>query len=187
MRSLLCTLILFSIIFSACGEDNGASGSNVLNYDSENATAPNLPPGEYAFAARFPALITRNVEGRSIQSISFYAYEQPENLTLQIANDSSPTEPATPYYSQEITSFAPNAWNTVPLSNPVIVEGEPLWIILSFDFGGNLPRQVIGCDQGPANPNGDWLYDEADGLWERFLVRIGDSVNWNIRVVLDPL
>jgi hypothetical protein len=41
--------------------------------------------------------------------------------------------------------------------------------------------QSIGCDAGPAAPDGDWLYQDSDQEWQTFRQRTGESINWNIR------
>jgi hypothetical protein len=185
MRVYLLLLGLSILTVFACSDDQEVSGVDVLNYDGENSASPNLPPGEFGFAARFPSLITRNAEGRTIKSISFYLYERPESLVLRMANDETSRLPGTPFYSQDLSGgLAEFGWNTIDLDQAVTIDGQSLWVILEFTISGG-PSQVIGCDQGPANANGDWLYDEADGNWERFEVRLGESVNWNIRVLLD--
>ena len=108
---LLVFLSLFTLF--SCGDDQEVSGVDVLNYDGENFTAPTLPPGDFGFAARFPSLVTRNAEGRTIKSISFYLYERPESLVMRLANDQTSRTPGAPFYSQELNGgLSEFGWNT---------------------------------------------------------------------------
>ncbi len=181
-------ILLISIIFLAisCSEDDNGEpqGSNVLNYDGDNFTAPTLQTGLYEFAVRFPSIITRNVEGKQINQISFYLYESPGQMYINISPDLTPSLPGDIVYSQQVTNFRNNSWNTISLNDPFPLDGNPVWIGIEVNFEGQI--QTVGCDAGPANGNGDWLYDEENKEWETFSNRTNqnESVNWNIRAIL---
>ena len=182
-------LFFLSIIFFAvsCGSDDEPEiieNSTVLNYDGDNQTAPTFPAGLYEFAIRFPSLLTRNVVGRNIEQISFYLYNVPEELYLNFSPDLTPTLPGNIVYTQEVTNLRANSWNTVNLDQPYRIDGNPLWIGVEVTQSDLI--QTVGCDAGPANPNGDWLYDEENKEWETFTVRTdeNESVNWNIRAII---
>lgn len=177
-------LFLLPLVFS-CGEDGGIEGDNVLHYDGANVTAPTLPPGVYVPAIRFPQNLMRNVEGRSIEAVSIYMYEVPEVVRLVLAYDRSPQEPTGAIYQEDITDqLSSNSWSTVNLSTPYGISGAALWAGLQMNILS--PVQTIGCDSGPANANGDWLFDGFDQQWLKFQDRSGESINWNIRVILSP-
>ena len=63
---------------------------------------------------------------------------------------------------------------------------KDLWI--SIKFASTNQAQVIGCDEGPAHPFGDFLFDSDDEEFRRFLLRSNGeaNINWNIRAVVDP-
>ena len=184
MKILKGIVLCLVLVMMACSEDNEPTGENVLSYDGNNQTAPTLPPGLYEHSARFPSVITRNVVGRSIESVSFYLYEVPASTYILISNDQSSVEPGPVQYSQDISSgLIPNSWNTVSLTDPYPLDGSAVWVSVEVEFSGN-PTQTVGCDAGPANPNGDWLYDGSDQQWRRFEDRVGESINWNIRAIL---
>ena len=186
MKTFRYLVFLTVLLAVSCGEDDQPSGDNVLNYDGENFTAPTLPPGLYEASARFPSLITRNVIGRQIEAVSFYMYDVPQSVFILISQDQSPTEPGPVLYSQDVRAqLSANSWNTVSLNQPFALDGSSVWVSVEVDIGGNTPAQTIGCDEGPANPNGDWLYDGSDQQWRRFTDRVGESINWNIRAILD--
>ena len=180
-------LVLFGILFLACSDDNDnePDGTNVLNYDGDNFTAPTLASGLYEFAVRFPSIITRNVDGRQIEQVSFYLYDIPNALYINLSPDLTPTLPGDIVNTQRVGNLQANSWNTVTLDTPYLLDGSPVWIGIEVD----LPQQMqsVGCDAGPANGNGDWLYDEDNREWATFSARTNnnESVNWNIRVILN--
>lgn len=180
MRYSILFLFLSSLFFISCADDGGISGNDVLHYDGDNATAPTLPAGSYEFAIRFPSLITRNVIDKNITEVSFYLYEIPSSLIITFSPDNTALNPGNILYGQEVTSLKANSWNTVRLDQPFGIDGSALWIGIQVVHADAI--QSVGCDAGPANANGDWLYDETDKLWLTFRSRVGDSINWNIRV-----
>lgn len=172
----------------SCGDDEGPEipeEAVVLSYDGDNFTAPTFPAGLYEFAARFPATLTRNVEGRAITQVSFYLYNRPEQMYLNISRDISPIEPGAIENTQLITNASPNSWNTITLDTPYELDGTAVWV--GIEVTQNDQIQTVGCDAGPANANGDWLYDEETMTWETFINRTGqnESVNWNIKAIVN--
>jgi len=179
-------LILIGLFMVSCGDDDCcdvAPEDTLLNYDGDNFTAPTLPPGDYVFATRLPATTINRLSGQSIKSVQVYMYNVPTGIELVIYNESG-NLPSSELYSQDVTAtLSPNGWNTINLTTPYAVDGTSLWV--GFDLNiNNSPLQSVGCDQGPANPNGDWLYDGTDDQFIRFANRVNDSVNWNIRVTV---
>ncbi len=172
----------------SCGDDGGPEipeEAVVLSYDGDNVTAPTFPAGLYEFAVRFPTTLTRNVEGRSITQVSFYLYNAPEQVYINISRDDTPTLPGGIENTQMVNNLSPNSWNTVTLDTPYEMDGSPVWV--GVEVTQNSQIQTVGCDAGPANPNGDWLYDEATMNWETFNSRTGEneSVNWNIKAIIN--
>ena len=181
--------ILFAItiiLCSACGSDGpDVSGDRiVLSYDGENVTAPTLGAGYFEFAVRFPTMLTDNAIGKSIEQVSFYLYDAPQYLAISISNDLTSTLPDDVLFRQQITAPRTNSWNTITLSQPFEITGEPIWVRIEIEQNDIL--QTVGCDAGPNRRNGDWLYDEDTNTWESFLDRTGqaESVNWNIKAIL---
>ncbi len=179
-------LFCLAMIITSCGDDDDCCivdpEDTLLNYDGDNFTAPILPPGHYVFAMRLPATTLSRLTGQSIKSVDIYMYDIPNDVELVIYNESG-NLPSSELYSQNITNtLSPNGWNSITLGTPYITDGTSLWI--GIDINNNQLLQSVGCDQGPANPNGDWLYDSADDEFIRFSNRVNDSVNWNIRVTV---
>ena len=83
-------------------------------------------------------------------------------------------------------SFVPagGGWDTITLTNPVLLTGEDLWVGYTFtqtDPGIFIP----GVDAGPLDPNGDFL--NTGGGWVHLSAWPGFSYNWNIRANLEGI
>lgn len=188
MKNKFLFIILLAGFLVSCGDDEGPEipeEAVVLSYDGENLTAPTLPAGLYEFAVRFPTTLTRNVVDRSITQVSFYLYNAPAQMYLKISRDVSPTEPGAIENTQMINNPTPNSWNTITLDTPYLMDGSAVWVGIEVTQDDQI--QTVGCDAGPANANGDWLYDEATMTWETFINRTNqsESVNWNIKAIIN--
>ena len=181
---LLTVLIGSMVMITSCGDDeepSGGNGTEVLQLDGPNFTAPTLGEGFYEFAVRFTNLDLSPYVGESLTEISFYLYEMPSSLNLTISPDLTLSEPGAIEYQQQVSSGNTNSWNTITLDEPYVIDGSPIWIGIQVDL--TQLQQTVGCDEGPANANGDWLFDDLLG-WLRFSDRTPESVNWNIRATV---
>lgn len=183
---LLMMAVTLMVTFNSCGDDADCCDvtpeDTLLNYDGPNATAPNLPPGNYSFAIRLPSTLINRLAGQSLKSVNFYLYDRPVDAILVVYNEVN-GRPFEAIYTQNITNaISTQGWNSINLDAPVSITGSSVWV--GIDVSLNSVQQTIGCDAGPGNVNGDWLYDGADEEFRRFADRVGDSINWNIRVVI---
>ena len=155
-----------------------------LRYDADNANAPNLPAATYEAAARFPAAQITALAGGVLVEVEFYIQFLPTSATLKVYDAGTSTSPGALLYSADVTaSVTQTAWTTHVLATPVAIAGGDLWIAIEFTHA--VSQRVIGCDPGPAVPDGDWLYSSADGMWTPFNQRFPVSVNWNIRGIVE--
>ena len=180
----LLYLVIFGLFIASCGgdEEEIPNDRTILSYDGENLTAPTLPEGLFEFAVRFPPNLTRNVEGRSIEQVSFYLYDAPAQMYLNISTDFTTSVPGDILNTQMISNPRPNSWNTITLDEPYPIDGGAIWVGIEVNLDRTM--QSVGCDAGPANANGDWLYQEIDQTWDTFRGRTGESVNWNIKAII---
>lgn len=174
-------ILLISAMFIACGDDNEES---LLHYDSDNVTGPVFNDGAYITAVRFPAQALTSFDGNELIAVDVYVLERPSSARLAIltgdGNSFSPTGEIT---GQSLGSLTPNSWNRITLNQPYTIDGSEFWI--AVDFSVNSSIMVIGCDAGPANPNGDLLFQDSDNIWTTFRdFSTTESINWNIRGVL---
>jgi hypothetical protein len=155
-----------------------------LHYDANNANSPNLPGATYQAAARFTAAQTAALAGGELIEVEFYISSLPTSATLKVYDEGTSTSPGALLYAAPVAaSLTPPSWTTHVLTAPVVVPGGDLWIAIEFTHP--LWQRVIGCDPGPAVPDGDWLYSSSDGMWIPFSQRYAVSVNWNIRGIVE--
>ena len=59
-------------------------------------------------------------------------------------------------------------------------------MVYGLVYGFDMPkRNNLGCDAGPTDGGGDWLFRDSDGEWDSFRQRAGgESINWNIRGII---
>jgi len=183
LRFLFCLTLLSSIAisFSSCGDEE--PDEMLLHYDGANTTGPTFFPGEYVTAARFPSLITRAFTGQSITAVDVYILDVPNSAEIILyGGDGSDASPATQIQFQNV-SLRANSWNRITLTTPYVIDGTEIWLGLFFQI--DRQTQVTGCDEGPANTNGDYLYQNSDRQWTTFRdLTTTESINWNIRAIL---
>ncbi|MEM0992332.1 MAG: hypothetical protein AAF847_07905 [Bacteroidota bacterium] len=180
--SFLFVLIL-PLFFVACEED-GAELSNVLSYDGEPFSAPLLPPGTHTFAVRFGAEELRDYIGKSIKEVTFFAGGQPEATRVILYGEGTASEPGTTELgSRTVNNLAIQDWTDVSFaSSQIEITEEDIWVAVEVVHAES--QQSVGCDQGPNQTDGDWLFRADDPGWKSFSATTPESVNWNIRVVV---
>lgn len=182
MRNLSSLLILFVFLLSACEKDN--SSTNLLNYDSDNVTAPQFLPGDYEMAARFTPSETGSFQGQFLEEVQVYLLERPSRTEIIIYDEGTADNPGSVLHTQVVSSeVRPNSWNTILLDTPIEIGDKDLWI--SCKVRHTDPYGTVGCDAGPANQNGDKLFTSDDGwITLRAFTNQSININWNIRGVL---
>lgn len=184
MKKINILLFGLMLLLAACGGDERTVDSS-LRYDGDNSTAPILPPDTYETAARFPANFTNDYVGKNLTQISYYMAETPIQTSLKIYSGGTSSAPGQVVYEATLTgTITQNAFNAHVLSTPLEITGEDLWVSIRFRLNRGL--QSIGCDAGPGDVNGDWMYQESTNEWTSFNeFSSGESINWNIRGVVE--
>jgi hypothetical protein len=164
--------------------DPDGSGTLELHYDAENLTAPQLAAASSEAAARFPTTQTATIGAGRLVGVRFYVTNIPASCMVKIYGAGTASSPGGLLYSADVTgSLAANGWNTHTLSSPVPIPNGDLWISVAFTNAG--PQSTIGCDPGPAVPDGDWLYASTDGSWIPLSGRTAIDINWNVRGIVE--
>lgn len=176
------------IFLSSCGDDitpESTQESFLLHYDGNNFDAPLFPVGSYEFAVRFPSEMMKEYENRSISEISIFLADIPAEMSINIAQESSTNSPSDPLYSQLVTDANGGQWNSITLDSPYELNSSTIWVRVAVVL--DKVQSSVGCDEGPAVSNGDWLYIDDFMTWETFsnLSNGNESINWNIRVKID--
>ena len=195
-KSKICTLIailIVGLIFTSCDQTDLTPSPVIepplvaLNYDDDNLTAPLLPGNTFEAAVKFTSTETSEVKGGKLIEVYYYILEEPASCGIKVYQKSGTNGPDVLLYSAVTTTeISPQSWNKHTLSTPIDIGDEDIWIAVRLQHSGN--QQTIGCDPGPAHPNGDWLFDSSDGEWIKMNDRSSNEVNinWNIRGVVDP-
>ncbi len=161
-------------------------GLTALHYDDFNTDAPQMAPGTYEKGARFTQTQLTSVAGGRLVKVQYYMVEKPTTAQLRVYTSGSGADgPADLVYSENVLpEMQRSSWNVHTLSDSVFIDSEMLWITLRYQVSSQ--EKYLGCDPGPANANGDWIFEMAEQNWERFIDRTGTNINWNIRGVIEP-
>lgn len=177
---LLVLVLALPLFFAACNDDDDKPElSNVLQYDGAPFSGPELPFGEHTFAVRFGEDELKDYIGKSLEEVTFYAGEQPEQTFVVVYGAGTNSTPGDELYRARINNLALPDWNDHKLANPIEITGDDLWLaveVLHLGF-----QRSVGCDAGPNQADGDWLFRADDPEWKSFSASTPESVNWNIR------
>jgi len=182
----MLALVLGLLLVPACSGDGVmAPGGNtqtlLLNYDGAQDSSPNLAGNTtHEAAARFTPVETAGMVGGELTEVRFFIFTVPDSCKVKVYGAGTATTPGALLYSADVTaSVVGSGWNSHVLTSPVTVTGDDIWI--SIEFRDTVTQPTIGCDPGPAVPDGNWLYSSSSGSWAPFFV----SVNWNVRGVVE--
>jgi len=186
--SLVSALVLGVLMLPACSGggsdiiDPGVTRKGaLLHYDGVQVNSPNLPGNTtYEAAARFTPATLGGLANGDLVKVLFHISTPPDNCKVKVYGPGTADTPGSLLYSADVTTSVVGAsWNSHVLANPVRVPNGDLWI--SIEFTDATMQRTIGCDSGPAVPDGNWLFDSGNGSWAPFFV----SVNWNVRAAID--
>ncbi len=180
MKKITCFFCLYLLLFAACKDENTIDAD--LHYDGENVSAPLLDTGVWEAAARFPANVMTQFQGKNLEEVEFFILERPDKCVIHIYGEGDSNEPGTLLYSADMSnSINANSWNRHTISSPLAISETDLWI--SIEVTHNSLLASVGCDAGPAELNGDWTYSNGDNQWRTLNFRSSQQVdiNWNIR------
>ena len=191
IRLLLLTL---SVIFVAsCNKDDGIpDGEATLRYDGENFSGPELEAGYHELAIYFPSSTMSQYSNWKLSEINFFAggvdlSVSTDSCAVKIYDAGSSNTPGALLYEANVTGTLTanldGQWRQHLLPTPLTVSGDGIWIALAIRQ--DTKRQFIGCDSGPNQANGDWLFQGSDNQWQSYVQRTSESVNWNIRAFVE--
>lgn len=186
MKNLLLFAIAILTLTTSCGDDDGVDGpiftegGTVLSYDNPNFSAPQLPQGIYEAAVRFPSSLTSALEGQFLRQVAVYLTNVPASTEIIVYTVEEGSQTLIPVYNADVgAQMTTDSWNVHSLSTPVEITGRDLWVSVKVDH----PAQIgsVGCDEGPARQNGDFIAEEGDTQWSNLRTFANSDVNWNIK------
>lgn len=157
-----------------------------INYDDgTNYTAIGTNgAADFDVAARFTSSSLSDYTGGYLTKVKFYPKESNCTYYIRVWTGGSGGNAGTLVVNQYVSNPAIDSWNTITLSNPVLIEsGQELW----FGYRSNTQTgHPAGCDDGPAiNNYGNMIY--WDGEWSN-LLELNSTLdyNWNIQGYVSP-
>lgn len=173
-------LIAVFLSLASCSKDDDDKDFAVLGYDTDNMDAPLLPQGTYESGIRLSSGLMGQYSGQNLEKVRYYIKDLPVSCVLRIYEFSNGNAPGNLLYSKDVRSATSAlSWNEHILDPPLELTGSDLWLAIRYTQQGT--QRTMGCDPGPAKFNGDWIWDEADGLWLRLIERSQTDINWNLR------
>lgn len=184
MRLFSILLLACSLFAISCGDDEVPL--NIIHFDGDNSNSPLFDPGFNEASVEFSSAVMSDFVDREIKSVRFYLFDVPEGCEVAIYEGTG-DRPGNEIYSFDFTDIAtPNGWNVHVLTSPLALDGSEIWVSIKMNNTDRI--QAIGCDAGPAEAGGDWLYRSSSAMWETFRnITTNVSVNWNIRLDLVEL
>ena len=184
MRYLSLLLLFGLFALTACNDDEAVAADNILNHDGPNATGPELDNGTYEFAVRFDQNDFDEVDGTQLTGVQAFIGVLPQSVRFLVSRDTpNGNEPGDVLFDFDATNdIVVQQFNQVNLTNPIPLD-EPLWLSVVVEHAQL--QQSVGCDSGPRETDGDWLYRSDDQEWRTYGERTNESVNWNIRGVVE--
>ena len=191
---LLLLALSTLVLVSACKKDDPIpDGEATLQYDGPNATGPLLEAGYHELAVYFPNTTMAQYTNWKLSEVTWFGSGvnpgvSSDSCVVKIYDTGSLfNEPGALLYEADVTSTLvadiDGQWRTHLLPTPLTVSGDGIWVAIAIQQ--DTERQFIGCDSGPNQANGDWLYKSSDGNWQSYVQRTGESVNWNIRAIVE--
>ena len=157
----------------------------LLHYDGDNNGYSIGDQGStFIGGARFKADTMQHLTGGYLTSVQFHYSEPATGLSVLIFGDSTNTVPGDTLYFKKlnISSLIDSSWNSVTLDSGLLLSGKDLWVCIQVEDSTGL-NYPLGCDDGPADVNGDWVNDS--GIWKHLNNDYGLNYNWNIRAEIE--
>ena len=160
----------------------------LLHYDTDNVGGAIGTSTDYEWrvAAMFPADMLQPYIGMEINEIHVFINDPGISYKAQIYGMGSYNTPGPgDLLLEQDFSANPTSWNVITLDTPLKIDGQNLWV--GYWLSANADTFVPGTDEGPSNPNGDWM--SSGPGWSHLSDNPDLNYNWNIRANLtgDPI
>lgn len=121
-----------------------------------------------------------NIGGLYLTHVKFFPYVANASYTIKVwtGGAATPLHPGTEVISDPVQAFTNEQWNTVALSDPVLIDPErEIWFGYMVDTPGGHPA---GSDAGPAvNNYGNVMFFNNE--WTTLTNVAGFNYNWNLQ------
>lgn len=168
----------------AIAYDNNDDAEYVLHYDGENADngIGSSAGGTFEVAARFPAATMAAFNGSTLDEVRIFLNDAGSDAKVKIYKDGATGDQPGDLLGEQTFTGNVADWTNVALGTPISLDGSGIWIAYEVTLGPAI--YALGCDAGPHDPNGQWIY--SGGSWAK-LADLAPSLtyNWNIRGVIN--
>ena len=157
-------------------------GNVVLKWDNGWFNSLGLGQnGSVIIAARFADTLTTLYSGYYLAHIEFAISNLPSSIILKVFDEGTNSSAGPLIYSQDVSSLIEaSSWNIIDVNPPILITGDDIWI--GYEVTMTSTQFVIGFDDGPVHPDGDWLFDPSNpSLGWYHLSQFGFDNNWVIR------
>ena len=194
----LLMLLFVAAAFVACNDDDFFDDDDTpppppptsnqfveLALDGPNATGPVLQAGLHRFGVRFTEADLRPFVGQELAGISVFVGRAPASMYLSVIRGGE-TVPGieTLGFDTDLSNVVEPGFYDYLFDEPIVIDdAEALWLQAEVELTGT--QQSIGCDAGPAQSGGDWLWSSDRWLTYRDRTNGSESVNWNIRGLIE--
>jgi len=175
------------VLFLSCGvyAQNHPNELLEIHYDNDFVSGIGSANTDFIIAAKFNQYLLEQFVGDAIAQVKVYINNPTVGNTgiVKIYNGGTPSTPGDLLYSSPSVHVDANSWNTFPIPDLITIPASDLWIGFEAKSGPTGSHSWAGCDSGPNDPDGQYIY--YGGSW-RLLTALGASFtyNWNIRAVI---
>lgn len=158
-----------------------------VHYDNDNFTGIGTANADLIIAAKFTQEILAPFVGKALAQVKVYIYNATKGDTgiLRIYGPGTLVTPGELLYSSPPVHVDSNSWNIIPVSEFVTIPASDLWVGFEARSGPSGSHSWAGCDSGPNNPDGQYIY-LSDSWFRLTALGAAFTYNWNIRAVIDP-
>jgi hypothetical protein len=155
-----------------------------LGYDGENTQSVSAANVEFIVATKLTAAMITPYIDKGLVKVKFYISSAPvgNSVTIYIYAAGTASSPGAILHTQ-VATVTPTSWNTKELTTPLALTAGDLWIGIKATSGPTGSQFWPGCDAGPNNPNGQYMF--WAGAWTTLNALGAFPYNWNIRGIVD--
>jgi hypothetical protein len=170
------------------GEGGAPGGAEVeieVHYDGPNTSAVGAANSTFIIATRLTGNMFTTYWGMGMTKVRFYIRDAVLNNSaiVRVYGPGTATTPG-PILRQQTVTVTSMAWNTVTLTDWVLITATDVWIGIEATALGTGSQFWGGTDAGPRDPNGQFIY--FNNAWTTLVALNPDlNFNWNIRGVVD--
>jgi hypothetical protein len=159
-----------------------------VHYDNDNAIGVGSPNKNLIIAAKLTYEMLSPYIAHNLYAIKVFINNPPVGDTgiVRIYAGGTYSNPGDLIYSSPPAHVDSNSWNTIYLDRPIPIPPSDLWIAFEAVSGPIGSHSWAGCDSGPNNPDGQYMY-YSNGWYTLTFLGSALTYNWNIRALIEVI